>query len=249
MSDEAQIMANPNITAEEVLQYARVLAKTDSNGITESGSTSNGTFFLNEALFDMRRKLIDKREDLFIQESQRDIASAQITGGTTPGKFLFPDNMWFLKNMQINLIDSSNASLYKQAQKVDSSNVPSGVSWEWLKANQPNDQPLFDFRGDWFEIAPTPTQTITNGIKIFYFTAPTLVLSVANTLSFPEFMDYRPLSYKVASIFLSTLGNNEKSLDLDNKYNNMLNNFIVMVGTGDQTPLKASIIRDTGFNY
>lgn len=234
------------VAVSDILAYSRILAKTDSNGIT---NTTNGTFFVNEALFDFRRKLTVLRKDLFIKEAQRSIQASQIKGGATPGKFLFPADMWLLKNIQVNLTDPTNQDLYYEAAQVDSSNLQGKTSWEYVKKNQPKTSPVFDFRGDWFEIAPTPEDTNAgNALKIFYFEAPTEVTAITNTLSFPETLDYRTLCYKVAAIYLGTLGNPEAAI-LEAKYEAMLKGTADVTGQGSQSPIKTIPFQDTGWKY
>jgi len=233
-----------NVAVSDVISYARVLAKTDSNGLTNA----NGISFTNDAIFDLRRKFTETRKDLFIQESERSITSVEIVGGSQPGKFLFPSDMWLLKNIQVNLTDVNNPSLYVEAAQVDSSNLQGNTSWEYLKKNQPSDQPIFDYRGDWFEIAPTPTTTGEDAIKIFYFLAPTEVASVTDTFSFPETLDYRILAKKVASTYLQTLGN-EQWVMWDKAYNSDVQAFVEVIGAGEQAPVRTQGIKISGWEF
>lgn len=238
-------------TTQNVIDYSRILANITSSEMSDS----NGTAFLNDALYDLRRKLIDRRQDLFIQEASINITTAELDTGATPGKFSFASDMWFLKNLQINLVDVTNQNLYVEAEQVDSSNLPNGVSWEWLKKNQPFDRPVFDFRGNVFEIAPTPTSVMNNGtvpmvaaIKYFYFLGPTDLSTMAGTLAFPETFDYRILSYKVAAIYFSTIGS-PLADGLDKGYNDRVKDLISMVGSGVQTPTKSRGIQADGWNF
>lgn len=238
-------------TIQSVADYARLLANITSSDMSDS----NATAFINDALYDLRRKLIGKRQDLFIKEASINITTAELDTGASPGKFSFASDMWELKNMQVNLTDVSNKELYVNAEQVDSSNLPNGISWEWMKKNQPFDQPVFDYRGNVFEIAPTPTAEMNNStvpmvaaIKYFYFMSPTDLSTMTGTLAFPETFDFRILSYKVASIYFSTIGSTI-SADMDKQYEKRIDDLIAMIGTGSQSPLRPKGISDSGWNY
>jgi hypothetical protein len=126
-----------------VLAFARAQAQTDSNGLTNA----NGIIFANEALQDFHRRLVSSGVDASqLQESY-------MSGTASTGTYLYPTDMLFLKAIELDYTGAGGEA-YRRAEQVDVSNLPNG-SFSWLRENADAYSPLFDDRGDWFEIFPT----------------------------------------------------------------------------------------------
>src|SRR3990167_2906502 len=158
--------------------------------------------------------------------------------------------MWFLKAIEVNFTDSV-AQNYITANQMDVSNIPAGQSFSWLRANQSTQFPLFDDRGDQFEIFPTPTtdDNLTNMFRIFYFLEPTEYSVVGDTIVYPESLDYRILGWRIASSYLKSLGNWESAAPFDNEYTKRVNQLVKTLSRGVQSPMQATPIIESGWNF
>lgn len=227
-------------TLSTVLAFARAQAQTDSNGLTDT----KGIIFANEALLDLHNDLIHHG----IDASQTQEAYTSGTAGQ--GTYLWPTDMWFNKAIEVNFSDST-AQNYITAQQVDASNIPAGQSFSWLRQNQNVQFPLFDDRGDQFEIFPTPTvaNNLTNMFRIFYFLEPTEYSATSDTIAYPESIDYRILGWRIASSYLKSLMNFEGAVAFDAEYTKKLDKLVKTLGRGTQQPMEAVPIQNTGWNY
>jgi hypothetical protein len=227
-------------TISDVLTFARAQALTDSNGLTDT----NGIIFANEALLDLHNELITHGIDASqIQESYT-------SGTVNQGTYLYPTNMWFLKAIEVNFTDTTPSN-YITASQLDASNIPAGQSFSWLRANQNRKFPIFDDRGDYFEIFPTPVggNNLTDMFRILYFLEPTEYTSTSDTISYPVSLDYRILGWRVASSYLKSLSNWESAEPFDIEYKNKLTKLVKTLGRGTQQPMQAVPIQDTGWNF
>jgi hypothetical protein len=227
-------------TLSNVLSFSRIQSQTDSNGLTDP----KGIVFANEALVDFRRRLIAQGVDASqLQESYRDA-----TAGT--GTYLYPTDMFFLKAIECNYTDT-NTDNYLRADQIDVSNLAGNNSFSWLRNNQVKNIPKFDDRGDWFEIFPTPkaTDNLTSLIKIFYFIEPTEYSATSDTISYPESLDYRVLGWRIAASYLYSLGNIPQGDAFNLKYEERVNQIIKTLSRGVQSPMQATPIQDTGWQY
>lgn len=231
----------------DVLTAARKIAYTDSNGITDA----DGIIFANDALYEVQEMLIKRREDLFLQETQHDITAAMISGGASPGKVLFPTDMLFLKAIEINTTDSTQQNQYRTAKQIELSNLdPQGsVSFDWLRANQTSLFPKFAPHGDWFEIFPTPTATMANGIKLLYYLQPTDFVATSDTIVFPYSLNYRVLAYKIAAYYHAQNSNYDDQKLADGKAEKLIDNLIKLIGSQVQQPTQASGVGLTGGEF
>lgn len=227
-------------TLSNVLAFARAQAQTDSNGLTDA----KGIIFANEALLDLHNQLITHGVDA----SQ--VQEAYTSGTANQGTYLYPTDMWFLKAIEVNFTDTT-AQNYITANQVDASNIPAGQSFSWLRQNQNVQFPLFDDRGDWFEIFPTPTgaNNLTNMFRILYFLEPTEYTSTGDTISYPVSLDYRVLGWRIASSYLKSLGNWESAVPFDEEYKGKVDNIIKTLSRGVQSPMQATPIQSTGWNF
>lgn len=231
-------------TVNDVLTFARAQTQTDANGLTDA----KGIIFANEALFDFRRRLVDKGVDaLGVQEAYRDGAVAASGNGST---FLYPTDAMFLKAIEVNFQDYSSQN-YITAEQVDISNLSGQNSFGWLRQNCSTRTPKFDDHGDWFEIFPsfTSTMNLTQAIRIFYFQKPTEYTSVADTISYPESLDYRILGWRVASNYYYSLSKDNEGDKLNLRYDERVKQFTGTLGRGSQQPLQATVIPLTGWEF
>lgn len=225
-------------TLATVLAFSRAQAQTDSNGLTDA----NGIIFGNEALFDFRRRL----QSAGIDASQLQESYTDMTANT--GTYLYPTDMFWLKAIELNY-SGNVGQAYKMAEQVDVSNLPGGQSFGWLRSNSMTDAPYFDDRGDWFEIFPTPTSNNSQGIRIFYFLEPTEFTTTADTISYPESLDYRILGWRIASNYYYSLNKFEEGELFNQKYEERVKQLIATLGRGTQQPIKATVIPWTGWEF
>lgn len=220
------------------ITYTQQLAQTDSNNI---GSVL-GLAFYNDALQAMTRDLLNRNIDAAqTQEAYRNLTT------TSPNTYLWPSDMFALKTIEINWDDSTETN-FIQAQPVDVSNIQF-KSFSWLRANQSKEQPLFDNRGDQFEIFPTPTVANTNGIRIFYFLTPTEALDVGTAINYPQTLDYRALSAKMASLYYKTQNDVDMAQMYEAEYQERMKKIINIISPGTQQPISPSPLTISGWQY
>lgn len=227
-------------TLATIIQFARAQSQTDSNGLTDS----KGITFANEALLDFHNELIHRGVDA--SQTQE----AYTSGTANQGTYLWPTDMWFLKAIEVNFTDTTPQN-YLTAEQLDVSNIPAGRSFSWLRSYQNVQFPMFDDRGDQFEIFPTPTSSnnLLNMFRIFYFLEPTEYTSLADTITYPETLDYRILGWRIASSYLKSLGNWESAVPFDAEYTKKMESIIKTLSRGAQQPLEATPIQNNGWNF
>lgn len=222
------------------ITYAQRLAQTDSNGI---GSVL-GLELYNDALQTMTRDLVNRQIDAAqVREEYRDID----TGRTPPGQWLWPDDMFMLKTIEINWSDQTEQN-YLQATPMDVANIQN-KSFSWLRANQPQDNPLFDNRGDYFEIFPTPAASNTNGIRIVHFLTPTEAPDVGTAIDYPQILDYRALSCLIASRYYKTQEDLDMAITYEKEYNDRIAKVISILAPSSQQPITPEPLQMTGWNF
>lgn len=220
------------------ITYAQQLAQTDSNNI---GSVL-GLALYNDSLQTMTRDLINRGIDAAqTQEAYRDLTT------DSPNTYLWPTDMYALKTIEVNWQDNDQQN-YIQAVTMDVANIQN-VSFSWLRANQAITQPLFDNRGDQFEIFPTPQTANTNGIRIFYFLTPTEATDVGQAINYPQTLDYRALSAKMASMYYKTLNDGEMAAVYEQEYASRVEKIIKILAPGTQQPITPQPLAITGWRY
>lgn len=220
------------------IQYAQQLAQTDSNGI---GSTL-GLAFYNDALQTMTRDLINRNIDAAqTQEAYRDLST------NSPNTYLWPTDMYALKTIEVNWNDTTEQN-YIQAQILDVSNIQQ-KSFSWLRSNQTQQQPLFDNRGDQFEIFPTPQRANAQGIRIFYYLTPMEATDVGQAISYPQTLDYRALSCKIASLYASSQSDAIMASILDQQYTERIDKIIKILAPGTEQPISPTPLQISGWGY
>ena len=220
------------------ITYAQQLAQTDANGI---GSVL-GLALYNDALQTMTRDLINRGIDAAqTQETYRTLTTA------SPNTYLFPTDMYALKTIEVNWSDQE-AQNYLQAKPVDVANIQS-KSFSYLRDNQSQEEPLFDNRGDWFEIFPTPTTENSQGIRIFYFQTPTEVTNVGQAINYPQTLDYRALSSKMAALYYKSQDAEKVAVIYEAEYNDRINKIIKILAPPSQQPITPKPLSITGWDY
>lgn len=227
-------------TLSTVLSFARAQAQTDANGLTDT----KGIIFANEALLDFHNNLISHGIDA--SQTQE----AYTSGTANQGTYLYPTDMWFLKAIEVNFTDTTVQN-YLVANQVDVSNIPAGQSFSWLRQNQNVQFPLFDDRGDQFEIFPTPTgsNNLTNMFRIFYYLEPTEYTTTSDTVAYPESLDYRILGWRIAASYLKSLGNWESAIPFDQQYTEKMDKIVKTLGRGTQQPMQAVPVQISGWQF
>jgi len=220
------------------ITFSQQLAQTDSNGI---GSVL-GLAFYNDALQTMTRDLINRGIDAAqTQEAYRNLTT------DSPNTYLWPTDMYALKTIEINWSDAEEQN-FIQAKPIDVSNIQR-ESFSWLRANQSQQYPLFDNRGDQFEIFPTPTSPNNNGIRIFYFLTPTEVTNVGQAINYPQTLDYRALSAKMAALYYKSQKNEKMAAIYDAEYLTRIDKIIKILAPSSQQPISPQSLSLTGWSY
>lgn len=229
-------------TITTALTFARAQVQSDSNGLTDT----NGLVYANEALLDFRRRLVDKGVDA--AQTQEAYRSGTIGTGT----YLYPTSpaLLFLKAIEVNYENTDPAG-YVKAEQVDVSNLSGNTSFSWLRQNGSRLAPQFDDRGDWFEIFPTPAggDNVTNMFRIIYFAQPTEYTSIADTIAYPESVDYRILGWRIAANYLYSLMKFDEGDRVNAKYEERVTQYIGTLGRGTQQPIQAKILQMSGWEF
>lgn len=224
------------------IQYAQALAQTDSLGI---GSVF-GLALYNDAFQTETRDLVDRGIDAAqTQESYADLnVPSDPTNGAT---FPWPLDLYALKTIEINWQDQ-NPQNYLQAIPMDVANIQN-QSFSWLRSNQTQTQPLFDNRGDTFEIFPTPKVSNAKGMRIFYFKTPTEVTDVGQGINYPQTLDYRALSCKMASLYYKSQNDPEMAQVYELEYQNRFNKMMQILAPASQQPIQPQSLHISGWTF
>lgn len=229
-----------------ILTFARKAAQTDINGLGDDV----GVTFASEALMDFHRRLANNRVDA------GGVYEASITGIVGTGIFNYPSNpcsTLALKTLELNYTSTSNND-YVVAKQVDVANLPGTTSFSWLRNNADPKNPLFDDRGDRFEVFPTPTSAhnVTAMARLFFYGQPSVYSAVANTVNYPENLDEAILGYRVAANYKYALQGEDNYVAGDklmSKYEERVSQFINTLGQGSQQPLQAVPIQLSGWEF
>ena len=221
-------------TVTNVLSYAENRTQSGAGSIN---NVSLGVPFLNDAVVDFRKELIKKNIDA------GQISEAYSTPTAPPSGqgsvFSFPTDYFMLKTIEINMTDGSQQD-YVQAQPLDAANTPNNTSYDWLRVNQDPNNPLFDNRGNVFEIFPSfaYAKNLTNAIKILYFIQPAQYVNLTDVLIYPDTLDTQALSLRVASFYYQSLNKFTEADYWENKYKGRLESIIVTEAQGSKQPLQ-----------
>lgn len=229
----------------DVLNFARAQAQTDSNGLTDA----KGIIFANEALYDFHRQLVRHNIDASqVQETFIPSVTPPVAGlGST---FTYPSDCLALKTIAVNYNDTTPSN-YRIADQIDVSNTPNQIGFNWLRVNQSTQFPKFDDRGDWYEVFPafTAANNRTNAIWLFYYLKPPEYTSTADTIQYPESQDYRILGWRITASYFKSLQSFDAAAGGDEEYQKRISQYVETLGRGSQQPLTATTIQDTGWNF
>lgn len=218
------------------ITYAQQLAQTDQNGIP----SLLGLAFANDAQNDFIREL-----------SSRNINASKLTFSPTSvllantTSFTWPASMYHLKTVEVNYTDTSQQN-YIQANDVDISNVQ-GVSFDKLRVNQSNTQPLFANYGDTWEVFPTPTVNIN--AKFVYFTIPAEYTDIGSPITYPATLDYRILGTKIAQLYKIQQADYDSAKSMNDEYTRRVNRIIKMLAPASQQPIQAEPLHISGWQF
>lgn len=220
------------------ITYTQQLAQTNAGNI---GSVL-GLALYNDALQTMTRDMLNRGLDAAqTKEAYTDLTTA------SPNTYAWPTDMYALKTIEVNWQDNQ-AQNYLQANPVDVANIQN-QSFSWLRSNQSQQEPLFDNRGDTFEIFPTPLQTNSQGIRIFYFLTPTEAPDVGTAIQYPQTLDYRALSCLMASRYYKSQNDTVMAQVYEEEYNTRMAKIINILAPSSQQPITPTPLQITGWNY
>jgi hypothetical protein len=221
------------------ITYARQLAQTDSNGISDT----LGIAFGNDALQNITRSLLER--DINAAQTAESYATVYSTD-TPPGRFAWPSDMFALKTISVNYSDTTQSN-YIQADKADPANIQGDLSWDYLRVNQSPLAPLFNNMGDTGEILPTPVSSAS--IRIFYFETPTEYTATSDTILYPVSLDYRCMGARIAALYATSQGQLDMAETMNREYTKRLEDIIRILAPQSQQPIKPQKLLLTGWNY
>lgn len=228
-----------SVSVNDVLTYARNLAQTDSNGLTDTV----GLTFINDGLETMTREMVKHN----VNAAQITEVPVSVLSGV--GVMNFPSDMFALKTISVNYTDSAQQN-YIQGQQLDVANIQGQTSPDWLRINQPTQAPLISTGGNTFEIFPTPKTSNPVGVKIIYFKTPTEYNgTTASVIGYPQTLDYRCLSCFVAMMFAKSLRKFDMSQVFEAEFKTRLQALINILAPVSKQPIEAVPIQDNGWTY
>lgn len=232
-------------TVSQLLTY--VENKTQA-GTGTLNSATVGVPFLNEAMLDLRSELIDNDVDAS-QTQESYVAIVTIPMYPNTSTFAYPSDMYVLKTIEVNM-STTNQQDYVQATQIEVSNTPFNTSFDWLRVNQSRQTPLFDDRGDTYEIFPTfaTGMNLTNAIKIIYFLQPT-PYGIGDTLVYPDTLDIYILADRVAALYYESLNKFNEADSWRGKSDKRMKKLIKSLAKGSQQPIEPTNSYPTGFEY
>lgn len=233
-------------TVADVITYARTLAQTDSNGISDA----SGLLFASDAKQNIARALLERNVDAM----GTDESYATLSPSDNPaGGFAWPTDMYAAKTVEVDYTGSGGQN-FLQAQPVELANLQN-ISFDYLRKNQPITAPLFDNKGNTGEVFPTPLVTTT--IKIIYFVTPSDYTATSDVIAYPYTLDYKCLSARVAELYALSLGEGAARSRyavslvsaMGQEYEKRLKDIINILAPSSQQPIQATPIQVTGWQF
>lgn len=206
---------------------------------------ANGIIFANSRLVDFHRQLVTHGVDASqLQEAYATLSTPATTGnGMTAA---YPTDCLALKTIEVNFTDTSAANYYR-AEQVDVANLNGQNAFSYLRVNQSTQYPLFDDRGDWYEIFPAQGCTV----RLFYYLKPTEYSATGDTIAYPESLDYRILGFGIAADYYNSLNKFNEAQFFEDKYQKGIDRYVATLGRGSSQPLQAAILNvgDNGWQF
>lgn len=212
-------------------------------------NSASGITFLNEAMLDLRTELIKRNIDA-AQTQESYVATVTVPTYPNPSTFAYPSDLYILKTIEVNMTDSIQQN-YVVAQQIEVANLPHNVSYDWVRVNQAQSAPLFDDRGDTFEIFPTFTaaMNLTNALKIIYYLQPSPYVNTTDTLAYPDMLDVYILADKVAALYYESLNKFNEATYWSQKADARLARLGTSLAQGSQTPLQSANSYGSGWTF
>lgn len=230
-------------TVTQVISYAN--SKIQGNG---NITATNGLTFLNDGNLDFHLDMINGGvEASQIQEAYRDASVAPANQGST---FLYPTDMLALKILTVNYTDTTTQN-YIETTQVDVGNTSGNQAFEWLRVNADTQNPLFDDRGDWYELFPafTTAMNLTRAIRMFYYLTPTPYTSGSDTLNYPESIDYYIIGNKVLQLYYESIEKFDIADAYEKKYTKRVKRLLNTLVRGEDKPIQTSMLPLTGYEF
>jgi hypothetical protein len=233
-------------TVADVITYARTLAQTDSNGISDA----SGILFASDAKQNIARALLERNVDAMgTAESYATLSPSD----NPAGKFAWPSDMYAVKTIEVDYTGSGGQN-FLQTQPVEVANLQN-ISFDYLRANQPITMPLIDNSGDVGELFPTPKVATT--IRIIYYVTPADYTSTSDTIVYPYTLDYKCLSARIAELYALSLGEGAARSRyavslvsaMGQEYEKRLKDIINILAPSSQQPVQATPIQVTGWQF
>lgn len=215
-------MATPTI--QEAIDYARTLARTNSTqALTDSDALQFATEFEREAL----RQIVKKGKTIKMDETTYDVATGN--GVTT-----LDDGVFLIRTVEVDL---TGQGTFQPCFPIDNANPPMYSTLQSLRNMQSPSTPLVDFRGDTFEIFPTPTLDVTDGIRVQQYVYPDAYTATSDEVSYPFSQDVYALGYGIASRYLAPL-EADLSVGYAKEALKRVDDIVAMIGQGSMIPTK-----------
>jgi hypothetical protein len=228
-------------TVADEITYARQLAQTDSNGITDT----TGLAWANNGLIDITRDLINRGIDAAQTQEAYTTLTAP-TGGTT-STFAWPTGMFALKTVEVDYTGAGGQA-FIQATKLDVANLQGNTSWDFVRQNQRTDDPQFTNHGDTGEIFPT-VQGGSCLIKIYYYLQPTPYATTASTINYPQTLDVTCLGDRILTYYYRSLEKFDIAQQWEASYAKKIGDAINILAPQSKQPINPTPLQITGWQY
>lgn len=227
-------------TVQDVIDYANTKIQGNANI-----SNADGLKFFNDANLNYHWDLIHREVDASeIQEAYRSVTVPPAGQGST---FLYPDDMFALKKITVNYTDQTEQN-FVACTDIKVSNTEENTSFEFLRQNQATDAPLFEDRGDWFELFPTFTSgnNLTNALRIFYFLSPAPYTSTSQALVYPENIDPVIHALRMVELYYDSIQQDDRADRFKTQANLRSDRVLVTLNRGEAGPIVTQL--STGLN-
>lgn len=212
-------------------------------------NASNGVSFLNEAMLDFRSEMIKRGIDAS-QTQESYVATVTPPTAGNGSTFAYPSDMFALKTIEVNMTNA-NPQDYLLASQLDVANIPGQMSFSWLRANQSTAAPLFDDRGDTYEIFPAfnSSMNLNNAIRIFYYLTPTIYTSTSDNLTYPDSLDWYILAMKICSLYYESLNKFQEADYWRVLYVERMNKLNTTLAQGSKQPIQNTGLPISGWEF